>query len=319
LWIISRNKEPFPNEAFSSVTIMPTSLSIKGLLNLVIVYLVWGSTFLFIRVAVREGSGFPPFTMVASRILCGSAILFALAWLLKNRLSVSRSELRLLLVSGLLLWLGGNGLVTWAERHADSGYAALILGTTPIWAVILEAIHDREVPSRLLVVSLLIGFTGLGVLVWPVLQKGIRADLASTVALLIAAVIWPAGSLMLQRTPPKSASVVVAAYQQLFGGLGLALVVWATGEPWPQPVSSAWISWAYLVIAGSVISFTSYVIAVRTLPFTVVTTYAYVNPVIAVLLGRVVLDERITSSTRLGMVLILAGVAGVFRHRHGRK
>jgi drug/metabolite transporter (DMT)-like permease len=312
-------KEPFSNEAFSSINIMPTSLSIKGLLNLVIVYLVWGSTYLFIRVAVREGSGFPPFTMVASRILCGSAILFALAWLLKNRLSVSRSELRLLLVSGLLLWLGGNGMVTWAERHADSGYAALILGTTPIWAVILEAIHDREVPSRLLIVSLLVGFTGLGVLVWPVLQKGIRADLASTVALLIAAVIWPAGSLMLQRTPPKSASVVVAAYQQLFGGLGLALVVWATGEPWPQPVSSAWISWAYLVIAGSVISFTSYVIAVRTLPFTVVTTYAYVNPVIAVLLGRVVLNERITSSTLLGMVLILAGVAGVFRHRHGRK
>lgn len=297
---------------------MPGSLPIKGLLNLVIVYLVWGSTYLFIRVAVREGSGFPPFTMVTSRILCGSAILFALAWLLKNRLSVSRSELRLLVVSGLLLWLGGNGLVTWAERHADSGYAALILGTTPIWAVMLEAILDREVPSRLLILSLLIGFTGLGVLVWPVLQRGIRADLSSTVALLIAAVIWPAGSLMLQRTPPNSASVVVAAYQQFFGGLGLAFAVWATSEPWPQPIPSAWISWAYLVIAGSVISFTSYVIAVRTLPFTVVTTYAYVNPVIAVLLGRVVLSERITSSTLLGMILILAGVAGVFRHRAGR-
>lgn len=297
---------------------MPTSLSIKGLFHLVVVYLVWGSTYLFIRVAVREGSGFPPFTMVASRILCGSAILFALAWLLKNRLSVPRSELRLLLVSGLLLWLGGNGLVTWAEHHADSGYAALILGTTPIWAVILEAILDRELPSPFLILSLLIGFTGLGVLVWPVLQQGIRADLASTGALLIAAVVWPAGSLMLQRTPPKSSSVVVAAYQQFFGGLGIALAVWATGEPWPQPVPAAWLSWAYLVIAGSVISFTSYVIAVRTLPFTVVTTYAYVNPVIAVLLGRVVLGERITSSTLLGMILILAGVAGVFRQRAAR-
>jgi drug/metabolite transporter (DMT)-like permease len=298
---------------------MPTSLPIKGLLNLVVVYLVWGSTYLFIRVAVREGSGFPPFAMVASRILCASAILFAVAWLLKNRLSVSRRELRLLVLSGVLMWFGGNGMVTWAERHADSGYAALILGTTPIWAVILEAILDREAPSPLLILSLLVGFTGLGVLVWPVLEKGVRADFASTVALLIAAVVWPAGSLMLQRSPPKSTSVVVAAYQQLSGGLGLALAVWATGEPWPQPIPSAWIGWAYLVIAGSVISFTSYVIAVRTLPFTVVTTYAYVNPVIAVLLGRVVLDERITSSTLLGMILILAGVAGVFRHRHGRK
>jgi drug/metabolite transporter (DMT)-like permease len=298
---------------------MPTSLPIKGLLNLVLVYLVWGSTYLFIRIAVREGSGFPPFTMVTSRILCASAILFAVAWLLKNRLAVSRSELRLLVLSGLLMWVGGNGMVTWAERHADSGYAALILGSTPIWAVILEAILDREVPSPLLILSLLVGFTGLGVLVWPVIEKGVRADFASTVALLVAAVVWPAGSLMLQRSPPKSASVVVAAYQQLSGGLGLALAVWATGEPWPQPVPSAWIGWAYLVIAGSVISFTSYVIAVRTLPFTVVTTYAYVNPVIAVLLGRMVLDEHITASTLLGMTLVLAGVAGAFRHRAGRR
>ncbi len=298
---------------------MPTSLPIKGLLNLVIVYLVWGSTYLFIRVAVREGSGFPPFAMAASRILCAAAILFLLAWLLRHRLSVSRSELRLLVVSGLLLWFGGNGLVTWAERHANSGYAALIIGTTPIWAVILEAIINREVPSPFLILSLLVGFTGLGVLVWPVLQKGVMADLSSTIALLIAAVLWPAGSLMLQRSPPKSTAVVVAAYQQFFGGLGLALAVWATGESWPAPSTSAWIGWGYLVIAGSVISFTSYVIAVRTLPITVVTTYAYVNPVIAVLLGRVVLDEPITSSTLLGMVLILAGVAGVFRHRSGRR
>ena len=298
---------------------MSTSLPIKGLLNLVIVYLVWGSTYLFIRVAVREGSGFPPFTMAASRVLCAAAILFPLAWLLKHRLSVSARELRLLAMSGLLLWFGGNGMVTWAERHADSGYAALIIGTTPIWAVILESILNREIPSPFLMVSLLVGFTGLGVLVWPVLQKGVTADFTCTIALLIAAVLWPAGSLMLQRSPPKSTSVVVAAYQQFFGGLGLLAAMALTAEPWPQPSPSAWIGWAYLVIAGSVISFTSYVIAVRTLPITVVMTYAYVNPVIAVLLGRVVLDEQITSTTLLGMILILAGVAGVFRHRAGRR
>ena len=298
---------------------MPTSLPIKGLLNLVVVYLVWGSTYLFIRVAVREGSGFPPFTMAASRILCAAAILFPLAWLLKHRLSVSARELRLLAMSGLLLWFGGNGMVTWAERHADSGYAALIIGTTPIWAVILESILNREIPSLFLMVSLLVGFTGLGVLVWPVLQKGVTADFTCTIALLIAAVLWPAGSLMLQRSPPKSTSVVVAAYQQFFGGLGLLAAMALTAEPWPQPSPSAWIGWAYLVIAGSVISFTSYVIAVRTLPITVVMTYAYVNPVIAVLLGRVVLDEQITSTTLLGMILILAGVAGVFRHRAGHR
>lgn len=297
---------------------MPTSLSIKGLLNLVVVYLVWGSTYLFIRLAVREGSGFPPFAMAASRTLCAAAILFSLSWMLGHRLRVSRSEFLLLALSGVLMWLGGNGMVTWAERHAASSYAALIIGTTPIWAVILEAMIDREVPSPRLVLYLLVGFAGLGVLVWPVLQKGVTADLASTVALLIAAVIWPAGSLMLQRSPPNCTSAVLAAYQQFFGGIGLMVAMMLAAEPWPQPSPSAWIGWAYLVIAGSVISFTSYVIALRTLPITVVATYAYVNPVIAVLLGRVVLDERITSNTILGMIFILAGVCGVFHHRLGR-
>jgi drug/metabolite transporter (DMT)-like permease len=308
-----------PLDFVLSLPLMPTSLPIKGLLNLVVVYFVWGSTYLFIRIAVREGSGFPPFAMATSRTLCAAAILFSLAWILAHSLRVSRSELRLLALSGVLLWLGGNGMLTWAESHIDSGYAALIIGTTPIWAVILEAMIDRELPSPFLVLYLLIGFTGLGVLVWPVLQKGVTADLASTVALLIVAVIWPAGSLMLQRSPPKSTSVVVAAYQQLFGGIGLMVALLLAAEPWPHPSFSAWIGWAYLVVAGSVVSFTSYLIAVRTLPITVVTTYAYVNPVIAVLLGWVVLDERITSSTLLGMIFILASVVGVFHHRLRRR
>jgi drug/metabolite transporter (DMT)-like permease len=298
---------------------MYTSLSIKGLLNLFIVYLVWGSTYLFIRVAVREGSGFPPFAMAASRILCASLILLLIAGLFKNRLRISRRELGVLALSGIMLWLGGNGTVTWAERHAHSGYAALIIGTTPIFAVILESILDKDLPSPLLVFSLLVGFTGLGVLIWPVLQQGVRADAASTVALLAAAVFWPAGSLLLQRSRTQCSPVVISAYQQLFGGLGLTAAMLLTGEPWPRPNASAWVGWAYLVTAGSVISFTSYVVAVRSLPIRVVMTYAYVNPVIAVLLGRLVLQEQITSTTLLGMALILAGVAGVFRQRRGRR
>ncbi len=298
---------------------MDTSLSIKGLLNLFVVYLVWGSTYLFIRVAVREGSGFPPFAMVASRTLCASLILFLIAGMLRNRVRVSRRELGLLALSGVMLWLGGNGMVTWAERHVHSGYAALIIGTTPIFAVILESILDRDLPSPLLVFSLLVGFTGLGVLIWPVLQQGVRSDAASTLALLTAAVLWPAGSLLVQRSRLECSAVVLSAYQQLFGGLGLTAAMFLTAEPPPQPSGSAWAGWAYLVIAGSIISFTSYLVAVRNLPIRVVMTYAYVNPVIAVLLGWFVLQEPITVTTLLGMALILAGVAGVFRQRRGRR
>jgi drug/metabolite transporter (DMT)-like permease len=302
-----------------SNNVSSSSLSIKGLTNLFVVYLAWGSTYLFIRVAVREGSGFPPFAMAASRTLCAAAILFAVAALLGHQVRRPASELRVLVLSGLLLWIGGNGMVTWAEHHANSGYAALIVGSTPIWPVIMEAIIDREPPSALLVLSLVVGFIGLAVLVRPVMQNGVPADVSSTIALLIAAVSWSGGSLLLQRSPPQCTPLVISGYQQVFGGLGLAAAMVLTGEPWPQPSLSAWLGWGYLVTVGSLISFTSYVIAVRTLPIAVVTTYAYVNPVIAVLLGWLVLGERISSSMLIGMALVLASVAGVFKERLGRQ
>jgi drug/metabolite transporter (DMT)-like permease len=256
---------------------------------------------------------------VASRTLCAAAILFAVAALAGLRVRRPASELRVLALSGVLLWVGGNGMVTWAEHHANSGYAALILGSTPIWPVIMEAVIDREPPSALLVFSLVVGFIGLAVLVKPVLQNGASADVASTVALLIAAVSWSGGSLLLQRSPPECTPLVISGYQQFFGGLGLAAAMVLTGEAWPHPSPSAWLGWGYLLTVGSLISFTSYLIAVRTLPIAVVTTYAYVNPVIAVLLGWLVLREQVTSGMLIGMALILASVGGVFRQRFGRR
>ena len=298
---------------------MSNSLSTKGLLNLVVVYLAWGSTYLFIRVAVREGSGFPPFAMVASRTFCAALLLFLLARLLGYRLRPSRDELKVLALSGVLMWFAANGMVTWAERHAHSGYAALILGTTPMWPVILESIIHRQSPSPFLVLSLLVGFAGLAVLVAPVLKYGAPADISSTIALLLAAVAWPSGSLLLQRRPPHLSPLVISAYQQFFGSLALAAAFLVTGEPWPEPNTAAWIGWIYLVTVGSLISFTSFLIAVQTLPMSVVMTYAYVNPVIAVVLGWLALDELITLGTLAGMALILASVAGVFRYRFRRE
>jgi drug/metabolite transporter (DMT)-like permease len=296
---------------------MSPSVSTKGLLNLIVVYLVWGSTYLFIRLTVREGSGFPPFAMAAGRTLCASAILFGLAVVFGHRLRLSGPDLWVLFLSGLLLWVGGNGLVVWAERHADSGYAALVIGTTPMWPVIMESLLERKPPSLLLAFSLLLGFSGLTVLVTPVIKQGLRVDVSSTAALLAAAMAWSGGSLLMQRRPPKTTTIMISAYQHLFGGLGLTGVMLLTGEPWPQPTATAWLGWTYLVILGSLISFTSFLVAVRTLPISVVMTYAYINPVIAVILGWLVLGERITSTTIIGMALIFIGVSGVFWKRFG--
>jgi drug/metabolite transporter (DMT)-like permease len=295
-----------------------SSLNTAGLLNLSIVYVVWGSTYLAIRVAVREGSGFPPFMMGAMRVLLGGGLLLLWARLGGKRVRLTRRELLVVAVSGLLLWFGGNGLVVWAEQRAASGYAALIIASTPIWVAMIEALIDRRSPTLLLVGSLLIGFAGIGVLTAPVLGRSVEGDVSSVLALLMAALSWGAGSVFQSRRQVDLPHRVNSGYQQVFGGVGFLLAALVFGEPLPTPTSQAWIAWVYLVIIGSVFAFTAYVQALRLLPTSVVMTYAYVNPVIAVILGWLILKEPITIWTTCGAALVLLSVAGVFRDRFRR-
>jgi drug/metabolite transporter (DMT)-like permease len=286
-----------------------------GLLNLFIVYVVWGSTYLAIRVGVREGSGFPPFTLAATRVVTASILLLGFAALQHQRLKLTRREVLLLGTSGLLLWVGGNGLVSWAEQRVDSGLAALILGATPLCVATIESVIDRRVPSRLLIGSLLVGFGGIVLLSMPVLLNGVRGDALSVVALLVGAATWGTGTILQSRRPVHVSPAVSSGVQHLAGGMGLAIVALLRSEPVPTPSPSAWLAWGYLVLIGSFIAFTAFVRALRLLPTNVVMTYAYVNPVIAVLLGWIILNERITGWTLGGMVLVLIGVAGVFQNR----
>lgn len=288
----------------------------RGLLALLAVYIIWGSTYLAIRIAVREGSGFPPFTMAATRALLGGLLLVGVGLALRHAARMSLRDLGWLALSAVLLWNGGNGLVTWAEQRAHSGYAALVVGTTPIFSAIVEAIFDRKRPSAGLIASLMIGFAGLYVLTSPVLHAGEPADLRATLALLAAPLSWSIGSAIQQRRPVATSVIVSSGYQQLIGSAGFFLLVLATAEPAPTPSAEALWAWGYLIVFGSAVGFTSFLTALRTLPVPVVMTYGYVNPVIAVLLGRLVLGEAITPQTLIGTALILAGVAGVFRLRH---
>ena len=294
------------------------SLDTAGLLNLSVVYVVWGSTYLAIRVAVREGAGFPPFMMGAMRVLLGGGLLLIWASLSRKRLRLTRQELLVVAGSGLLLWFGGNGLLVWAEQRAASGYAALILASTPVWVAMIEALLDRRPPSVLLVGSLAIGIVGMGVLTAPVLRQQVSGDILSVAALLLASLSWGAGSVFQSRRQVDLTHRVNSGYQQLFGGVGFVLAALVFGEPLPAPSSQAWIAWVYLVIIGSVFAFTAYVQALRLLPTSVVMTYAYVNPVIAVILGWLILQEPITLWTICGAGLVLLAVAGVFRDRFRR-
>ncbi|HEX5132154.1 MAG TPA: EamA family transporter [Candidatus Krumholzibacteria bacterium] len=298
-------------------------MKIRGIVHLLIVYIVWGSTYLGIRIAVREGTGFPPLYMAGSRVLVAGILLLLWGAIAGRNLRPTRGDLVVFASSGVLLWLGGNGLVTWAEQRAESGYAALLVGSAPLWTTTVEAVLDRRPPTLRLLGALLIGLAGVGVLNYPVIRHGSTGDVLSAVALLLAVMSWGLGSVFQKRRPVTLEGEPNAGYQLLFGSAALLLAAVLSGEPRPAPTPAAIGAWAYLVIFGSVIAFTSFVKALKLLPVSVVMTYAYVNPVIAVLLGWAILGERITLWTLAGSVLVILGVMGVFhelrRARNARR
>ena len=291
------------------------NLSRQGLLNLLVVYIVWGSTYLAIRVAVREGSGFPPFSMAALRVFTAAVILLGWARLRGERIRLTCDEWILMGGSGVLLWLGGNGLVTWAEMRASSGLAALLVAAMPIWAELIAIILDRRPPSRRLAFSILLGFLGVGLLSWPALRQGDTWDILSIVARLLAPLFWALGSIWYQRRKTDLSTRAVSGWQQLLGGISFLAVVLIRREPLPQPTGEAWLAWAYLALFGSVLAFTAYMVTLRTLPYGIVVTYAYINPVIAVFLGWLILSEQVTGWTLAGAGLVIVGVLGIFRNR----
>lgn len=285
-------------------------------MHLLIVYIVWGSTYLGIRVAVQEGSGFPPMIMSATRVFAGSLILVALARFIKKQsLRLTKEEWVVLSISGLALWWGGNGLLAIAEMTVPSGYAALIISCTPIWVAIIESILDKKRPSFFLVISLLIGVAGIAVLNWPAIIAGNLNDLKGLFLLIIAGLSWGAGSIYQKRKNIHTTPEISSAVQQFTGGIALLITSFIISEPTMNPVPSAWWAWGYLIIFGSVIAFTSFVKALKLLPPNIVFTYAFVNPVVAVLLGFIILGEPITPWTFAGATLVLVGVLGVFKEQ----
>ncbi len=284
-----------------------------GLINLTIVYFVWGSTYLAIRIGIRSGSGFQPFWFGGLRVLVAGVILLLLGVMRGKDIRPNKMDLSVLIASGFLLWIGGNGLVVLAEQRVDSAIAALVVASTPIWVALFESILDRRMPSLLLIGSLIVGFGGIIVLSLPLLTSGVRADILSILALLLASFCWSSGLVLQTRRPVSLSKGISSAYQQLFGGLFFALIALIVREPLPTPTTEAWLAWGYLVLFGSILAFTAFVTALQQLPTSLVTTYAYVNPVIAVLLGWMILREPITPWTVVGGLFVLVGVTGIFR------
>lgn len=272
-----------------------------------VVYLVWGSTYLFIAVA---GETIPPLFAAGTRFVASGLLMAGFAASRRGR-RVLRVEWRELgaaaLVGGLLP--GANAVVFVAERHVASGLAALIIGAVPLWIVLFRTlVGDR--PSGAVVAGVLVGFGGLAILVRP----GGGAPLWGLLLLVGASVMWALGSFLSPKIPLPRDQFAATAYEMVCGGL--IILPFAALDPSPRlaAVSGRSLgSWLYLVVFGSVLAYTAYTWLLDNAPIGKVATYAYVNPVVAIALGALVLGERITWTIAVGAAVVLASVALVVR------
>ena len=281
------------------------------------VCLVWGSTYLAIRIGVQH---LPPALMGAFRHVAAGALLLGIALLLGQRLPRRAIDWRTNIIVGVILLGVANGLVIWAEQFMHSGPAAIFIVTVGLWMAVFDAIIPGSTarPTALQVLGLLAGFGGTLLLVGDDLETLRQADWRGPLALTVAAAAWALGSVYSQRRPTDSGAYVNSAMRLLAGGLALFIAGTVRGE-W----GSLTFTWAgfgavvYLALFGSILGFTAYTYVLRHWPATVTGTYVYVNTVVAVFLGWLVLSEPITKRTILSMAIVMAAVVVV--RRAGRK
>ncbi len=281
------------------------------------VYLIWGSTYLAIRVVV---SSLPPLGSAGVRFTFAGAVLAAVIVLTRrvSGLRVTGRELRGAAIVGLALLLGGNGLVQLGERDVPSALAALIVGSTPLWIVLYRRIAGERIEGTVLA-GVVIGFAGVGLLVVP---RGVSGEIApiGLLFMLLAPASWGWGTFMSKRLAMPRDALASTTLQQVLGGLGLLAAALATGE---RAEPSEWsdrslVALGYLVVFGSLVAFSAYTWLLAHVNVSKVSTYAYVNPVVAVLLGALILGEPITPTIVLGGLLVIVAVAFIVRAPEAR-
>jgi len=276
------------------------------------IYVIWGSTYLAIRFAVET---LPPFLMAGVRFLLAGSVLYAWRRARGDARPTAREWRSAAIVGGFLL-VGGNGAVVWAEQRIVSSVAALLASTVPLWMVLLDLLRPGgRRPGWREIVGLLAGFAGVVVLVRPTQSESAvgRVDLLGAAALILGAFLWSIGSLYSRRAPLPASPLLATGMEMLAGGVGLLLLGTLSGEwgrldPSTFAARSLW-GLAYLVVFGSWIAFTAYTWLLRVAPTPLVSTYAYVNPLVAILLGHLLDGDPLTIRTLLAAAVIVGSVA----------
>jgi drug/metabolite transporter (DMT)-like permease len=268
-----------------------------------VVYVVWGSTYLAIRVVIET---LPPLISGGLRFVVASVVLGAFV-AARGRLRMTRREFGGAALVGVLLLLGGNGLVAVAEQHITSGLAALLVASVPLWLVVLRtAFRDR--PRGLTLLGVLVGFAGVAGIS---LSGGTSGSAVGVVIVLFGSLCWSTGSFLGARIALPRDPFAASVIEMAAGGAGMLVTGFGLGERLVLTDVSArsWFALGYLVVLGSLVAFTSYVWLLGHAPISLVSTYAYVNPVVAVFLGMLVLGEVVTGGMLIAGAVIVVGVA----------
>ncbi|HEX2696240.1 MAG TPA: EamA family transporter [Anaerolineales bacterium] len=277
---------------------------------LIALYIVWGSTYLAIRFAVET---IPPFMSAGLRFVASGAILLIWRRAAGDPLP-TRNQWKSLAIVGILLLLGGNGLVSFAEQRIASGVAALIVGTVPLWLVLIEALRPGGVkPNWQAIIGLLVGFGGIYLLIGPSdLKGGLRFDLIGTLAVVAASFLWSIGSIYSRGADVPKSTLMMTGGEMLMGSVALFIVSALLGE-WhgfslAQVSVRSWLGLAYLITFGSLIGFVSYGWLLQNAPVSLTATYAYVNPLVAVFLGNLFAQEPLSLRTLIAAGVIIGSV-----------
>jgi drug/metabolite transporter (DMT)-like permease len=278
---------------------------------LLALYIVWGSTYLAIRFAVET---IPPFMHASIRFLISGAILFLWRRSAGDPMP-STGNWKSTAIVGTLLLLGGNGLVSLAEKNIPSGIAALVISTSPFWLVLFESLRAGGTkPNWQSILGLIIGFSGVFILIGPaeITGSGQHLDTASVIMLLTAPFLWSLGSIYARGADMPKSTLMSTGMQMLAGSVSLFIVSVLTGElngfSFSQISANSWWGLIYLITFGSLIGFVSYGYLLHNAPVSLTSTYAYVNPVVAVFLGWLLANEELNARIGIASAIIIGSV-----------
>tara|TARA_R110002111_G_scaffold106523_2_gene164879 strand:+ start:13881 stop:14795 length:915 start_codon:yes stop_codon:yes gene_type:complete len=282
--------------------------SIVILLAFIAIYVIWGSTYLLNKIAVTE---LPPFFLASIRFIIAGICIFIIAKILKVDISITKEQLKNTIIAGFLFLTFGNGVVVWALKYVDSGFAALEISAQPLVVLILMRIFQDKKISTMSYIGVFLGFIGIYLLVSQKQLISQEGQITGMIMIFICMISWAYGSLFVGKANLPSNYFVNTGYQMLTGGIMLAIASVFFGESWTLP--SSWsidVQWSMLglIIFGSIIAFTAFNYLLKEVSPEKVATSTYVNTIIALILGWWILNEQITTQSIIAAIVLLTGV-----------